>query len=377
MAPVSRRRPAPAAPGGKDAAATEGGKAPLSPAGNGSPGSPVVISPRGAGGGGAGGGGGLLHHHHHHHKGQNNNNINQMTSLDLDALDDDAAAARFDAMSESVVKIFCIHSEPAFNQPWTKRRQTSSTSSGFAIPGRRILTNAHSVDHHVSVKCRRRGSDAKVVARVLAVGVECDLALIAVDDDEFWRGLEGVKMCRSLPRLQESVSVCGFPLGGDTLSVTSGVVSRCETTSYVHSGTGSELCAIQIDASINSGNSGGPVFNGRGECVGVAFQSMAGSGEAEGVSLFFFLPLSRSLSTSRPLSPPPPPHFQTLISLSLSLFRSPFPSLRPSRSAGSSPSSSSTTSSRTSAATAGSSASPASASSGKRWSRPRCGPRSG
>ena len=90
---------------------------------------------------------------------------------------------------------------------------------------------------------------------MLAIGVECDLALLAVDDDDFWRGLEGVMLCKSLPRLQESVSVCGFPLGGDTLSVTSGVVSRCETTSYVHSGTGSELLAVQIDAAVNSGKS--------------------------------------------------------------------------------------------------------------------------
>ena len=69
------------------------------------------------------------------------------------------------------------------------------------------------------MKCRRRGSDAKVVARVLALGIDCDLALLAVDDDEFWDGLQGVTLCKSLPRLQESVSVCGFPLGGDTLSV--------------------------------------------------------------------------------------------------------------------------------------------------------------
>ena len=42
--------------------------------------------------------------------------------------------------------------------------------------------------------------------------------------------------------------------GGDTISVTSGVVSRIEVTSYVHGTT--ELLAIQIDAAINSGNSG-------------------------------------------------------------------------------------------------------------------------
>lgn len=63
-----------------------------------------------------------------------------------------------------------------------------------------------------------------------------------------------------------------YPIGGDTMSVTSGVVSRIEVTSYVHGAA--ELLGIQIDAAINSGNSGGPAFNSRGECVGIAFQSL-------------------------------------------------------------------------------------------------------
>lgn len=63
-----------------------------------------------------------------------------------------------------------------------------------------------------------------------------------------------------------------YPIGGETLSVTSGVVSRIEVTSYVH-GT-AELLGIQTDSAINSGNSGGPAFNGRGQCVGIAFQSL-------------------------------------------------------------------------------------------------------
>lgn len=65
---------------------------------------------------------------------------------------------------------------------------------------------------------------------------------------------------------------CSYPIGGDTMSVTSGVVSRIEVTSYVHGA--SELLGIQIDAAINSGNSGGPALNDDDECVGIAFQSL-------------------------------------------------------------------------------------------------------
>lgn len=121
------------------------------------------------------------------------------------------------------------------------------------------------------IKVKRRGSDTKFVAKLLSVGQECDVACVTVEDPEFWAGLEPVAF-GDLPRLQDSITVIGYPIGGDTMSVTSGVVSRIEVTSYVHGA--SELLGIQVDAAINSGNSGGPAFNDRGQCVGIAFQSL-------------------------------------------------------------------------------------------------------
>lgn len=78
---------------------------------------------------------------------------------------------------EAVVKVFCVHTEPNFSLPWQRKRQYSSSSSGFIIGGRRVLTNAHSVEHHTQVKLKKRGSDIKYLATVLAIGTECDIGM--------------------------------------------------------------------------------------------------------------------------------------------------------------------------------------------------------
>jgi len=193
------------------------------------------------------------------------------------------------AVFDSVVKIHCTHSEPDYLMPWQRVRQWTSSSSGFVVDvegiGRRVLTNAHSVDYGSMSLVQRRGAEKKYPAVVEAIGSECDLALLRVEEEDFWAGADGgdggaVPALRfgPLPRLQDEVDVLGYPTGGDSLSVTSGVVSRTEMQEYVHAGM--SLLAVQIDAAINSGNSGGPVVNARREVVGVAFQSL---GSAENI----------------------------------------------------------------------------------------------
>lgn len=169
----------------------------------------------------------------------------------------------------AVVKVYCTHTAPDYSLPWQKQRQYTSTGSAFMIGDGKLLTNAHCVEHFTQVKLKRRGDDTKYVAKVLARGIDCDIALLSVENEEFWKGAEPLRLGR-LPHLQEAVTVVGYPLGGDTISVTKGVVSRIEVTSYAHGS--SDLLGIQIDAAINPGNSGGPAFNDQGECIGVAFQ---------------------------------------------------------------------------------------------------------
>lgn len=67
--------------------------------------------------------------------------------------------------------------------------------------------------------------------------------MLTVSDDEFWDGISPVDF-GNLPALQDAVTVVGYPIGGDTISVTSGVVSRIEILSYVHGST--ELLGLQV-----------------------------------------------------------------------------------------------------------------------------------
>jgi len=159
--------------------------------------------------------------------------------------------------------------------PWQSRRSKSSTGSGFVIQGQRIITNAHVVADNTFVAVRKLGCPTKYTAKVVAIGHECDLALLEVDNETFWEGVVALEF-GDLPQLQDTVHVLGYPTGGDNLSVTRGIVSRLEPQQYAHMNGTTSLLAIQIDGAINPGNSGGPVFVGEA-VVGVAFQNLVGA----------------------------------------------------------------------------------------------------
>ncbi|GMH32328.1 hypothetical protein BSKO_00162 [Bryopsis sp. KO-2023] len=208
---------------------------------------------------------------------------------DLEEAEEDPDRTR---LLNSVIKVYCKHTEPNFSLPWQRKRQISTSSSGFMVSQGRekwVLTNAHSVQYYSQVQVKRRDDDRKFIARVLAIGTDCDIALLTVDEREFWEGVEPLPL-GPLPRLQDYVTVVGYPIGGDSISVTSGVVSRIEMTQYSHGGC--ELLAAQIDAAINSGNSGGPVFNESGHCVGIAFQSYCDS-DVENIGYMIPTPVIR------------------------------------------------------------------------------------
>ena len=188
-------------------------------------------------------------------------------------------------IEDSVIKIYTTQAAPDYFTPWRLMTPRQSSGSGAVIAGNQILTNAHVVANASYVQAQKHNDPRRYGARVTFVSHEADLALITVDEPGFFSDLRALAI-GELPDPLEEVSVYGYPIGGKSLSVTKGILSRVEQQVYAHAGT--YLLAGQIDAAINPGNSGGPVIVNQ-QIAGVVMQSNAG-GRAE--NLGYFVPPS-------------------------------------------------------------------------------------
>ena len=181
---------------------------------------------------------------------------------------------------------------PDYRAPWNSGSIGRGVGAGFVIDGHRILTNAHVVSNSRYLTVEREGDPNKYPATVQFVAHDCDLALLQVAAPNFWKNMKPLSL-GGIPALESTVSAYGYPIGGERMSVTTGIVSRIDFNLYTHSAIDSHL-AIQISAQINPGNSGGPVMQG-GKVVGVAFQGYSGD-IAQGVAYMIPTPVIRGFS---------------------------------------------------------------------------------
>lgn len=181
-------------------------------------------------------------------------------------------------LENSVVKVFSSMRYPDPYKPWTKEAPTEATGSGVVISGNRILTNAHVVMFASEVQVRANQSGNKVTARVESLARDMDLAILKLDDDSFFKDRPALPCQSTLPEIKDAVMAFGYPVGGDSLSVTKGIVSRLDFAPYGYDpgGTGAAGLRIQVDAAINPGNSGGPAVVGD-KMIGLAFASLGGA----------------------------------------------------------------------------------------------------
>src|SRR5205807_4547251 len=196
-------------------------------------------------------------------------------------------------IQKSLVRITATEVEPDYRAPWNAGGLQRGIGAGFVIDGNRIMTNAHVVSNSRYLTVERDGDPNKYPAKVQFVANDCDLALITVDAPNFYKNMVPLKL-GGIPELESTVSAYGYPLGGERMSVTTGIVSRIDFQLYTHSSIDSHL-AIQISAQINPGNSGGPVMQ-NAKVVGVAFQGYSGD-VAQGVAYMIPTPVIQRFLT--------------------------------------------------------------------------------
>jgi S1-C subfamily serine protease len=180
------------------------------------------------------------------------------------------AVAGSGTVENSVVKIFATVRFPDPYRPWTKESPADQTGSGVVIKGKRILTNAHVVSYASQVQIQANQAGDKISATVEAIAPGIDLAVLKLDDEKFFDTHPPLAEAGGLPDTKDVVLTYGFPEGGNSLSITKGIISRVEFDPYNLSVSG---LRIQIDAAINPGNSGGPAVVGD-KMIGLTFSRL-------------------------------------------------------------------------------------------------------
>jgi serine protease Do len=166
------------------------------------------------------------------------------------------------------------------NQPKPQSEQKSYGTAFFISQDGYLLTNRHVVDDVKKVTITltdRRELDAEVVGR----DERTDVAVLKVKGKDF----PALKIGNSdALRVGEPVLAIGSPFGFD-YSASSGIVSATSRSMTVDSA----VPFIQSDVAMNPGNSGGPLFNQRGEVIGINSRIFSGTGGYMGLS--FSIPI--------------------------------------------------------------------------------------
>ena len=173
--------------------------------------------------------------------------------------------------------------ERFFKNHIPREYRQKSLGSGFIIDKDGfILTNNHVVEKTDEIKVTL-ADEKEFDARIIGRDSKTDLALIRIETDE---PLEPLPLGDSdVLEVGDWVVAIGNPFGLDH-TVTAGIVSA----KYRRIGAGSYDNFIQTDASINLGNSGGPLLNTKGEVVGINTAIYSGSGGSIGIG--FAIPVN-------------------------------------------------------------------------------------
>jgi S1-C subfamily serine protease len=151
----------------------------------------------------------------------------------------------------------------------TESKKVSSSGTGFAISSDGIIvTNFHVIENAKTIIIKGVNSDFNKTykAKVLVSDKNNDLALIQIDDYNFTSlGTIPYTLKTKLSNVGEDIFALGYPLRaimGDEIKLTNGIISS-------KTGFQGDITSYQVSAPVQPGNSGGPLFDGNGNIIGI------------------------------------------------------------------------------------------------------------
>ena len=106
--------------------------------------------------------------------------LTRQKSADLRTIPHDETPVAISERFGAVVMVQVSYVRPDYLRPWQKSRQESCRGTGFAIEGRRIITNFHVVENATDIRLRKHGQAKRWPGRVLCAAQDVDLAIIEV-----------------------------------------------------------------------------------------------------------------------------------------------------------------------------------------------------
>ena len=176
---------------------------------------------------------------------------------------------------------------------WGYQTQAAAAGSGFIISSDGyILTNHHVIEGANAITVAMYNGDT-YDAELVGYDESNDIAVLKIDAKDLTPVVLGDS---DKLRVGDSVVAIGNPLGELTFSLTAGCVSALDRKITMSNGLSMEL--IQTDCAINSGNSGGALFNLYGEVIGITNAKYSGAGgtTASIDNIGFAIPVNNVLS---------------------------------------------------------------------------------
>jgi S1-C subfamily serine protease len=165
----------------------------------------------------------------------------------------------------SIVRVEVETAPVDLSRPWARRDTVSCSGTGSILPGHRILTAAHVIDHAVTIDVTRADNYENFRARLVAVWHDADLALLTVDNPDFFEDAVPLEL-QDLPPTDDEWFAVGFP--DKQLEYASGRYSEVDRDEYCASDR--DYLVYILDMIIKPGFSGGPLTSG-GRMTGVVF----------------------------------------------------------------------------------------------------------